>query len=501
MGLSAVSRLGGSEVRPSLVPEPRAKPSDPSSQTGIAWVDPPTPLDEPVTIPAAAGKSQYRGPDHEQDSPSPDQLLSIGRETWIYDAPRPGAAPIGYLRFGAVIGRWSEPESRSGCTGGWYRVVPEGFVCNNGRSATIRIDDALAARGRTRPDRLSPLPYVYARPARGLPALFGQWPNDSEQRAAGVGRSSLSAMGRWKPMTAAPAPAWLHHRLNAFGFPRNCEGSLVGRAVARSGFSLLAIYQEHGNAFALTADQLLIPLASIRPVKVSAFHGVQLSEDDRLPVAFVMGRGAVLYRGSPGSGKMKISRRVARREAVMLDGYRVRKSAVEWLRSRDGDWLQDENLVIVKDPASWPSWATDGRTWVDISISNQTLVAFDGRKAVYATLVSTGADGLADHRDSTATKIGTFEIVSKHVTATMDGNEPGEEFDLRDVPWVQYFSEGYALHAAYWHDDFGRPRSHGCVNLSPMDARWLFHFTSPGVPRGWHGAVARHQASIVNVHP
>src|SRR5690606_10047811 len=60
-------------------------------------------------------------------------------------------------------------------------------------------------------------------------------------------------------------------------------------------------------------------------------------------------------------------------------------------------------------------------------------------------------------------------------------------FELRDVPWIQYFSAGFALHGAYWHDVFGVPRSHGCVNLAPIDARIVFNWTDPPVPDGWHG--------------
>jgi lipoprotein-anchoring transpeptidase ErfK/SrfK len=66
---------------------------------------------------------------------------------------------------------------------------------------------------------------------------------------------------------------------------------------------------------------------------------------------------------------------------------------------------------------------------------------------------------------------------------------------------VQYFERGYALHAAYWHDGFGAPRSHGCINLSPPDARWLFQFTDPPVPEKWHGALAVRGATLVHVRP
>ncbi len=59
-------------------------------------------------------------------------------------------------------------------------------------------------------------------------------------------------------------------------------------------------------------------------------------------------------------------------------------------------------------------------------------------------------------------------------------------YQLRDVPYIQYFESGYALHVAYWHDVFGTPRSHGCINLSPVDGHRLFLWTEPAVPEGWH---------------
>jgi hypothetical protein len=59
-------------------------------------------------------------------------------------------------------------------------------------------------------------------------------------------------------------------------------------------------------------------------------------------------------------------------------------------------------------------------------------------------------------------------------------------YALRDVPYIQYFAAGFALHAAYWHDVFGKQRSHGCVNLSPIDAHRVFMWTEPAIPEGWH---------------
>jgi lipoprotein-anchoring transpeptidase ErfK/SrfK len=69
--------------------------------------------------------------------------------------------------------------------------------------------------------------------------------------------------------------------------------------------------------------------------------------------------------------------------------------------------------------------------------------------------------------------------------ACADPDDPEANYSLQEVPYVQFFDRGVALHGTYWHRDFGRVRSHGCVNLAPLDARWLFDFTRPGLPRGW----------------
>lgn len=146
-----------------------------------------------------------------------------------------------------------------------------------------------------------------------------------------------------------------------------------------------------------------------------------------------------------------------------------------------------------------PKWGKNGEKWIDISISKQVLVAYEGEKPVFATLVSTGEDGLAE--GERATKKGIFRVHTKYASVTMDSDEVGEEFELRDVPYVQYFEGGYALHGAYWHDTFGTPKSHGCINLSPEDARRLFYFTEPQLPRDWHGVARPLTGTVVFVHP
>ena len=82
----------------------------------------------------------------------------------------------------------------------------------------------------------------------------------------------------------------------------------------------------------------------------------------------------------------------------------------------------------------------------------------------------------------------------------MSGDELGAEYLIDDVPYVQYFHKSYAIHGAFWHDSFGQVHSHGCVNLAPADAAWVFEFTSPELPESWHGAFAQSGGTTVFIH-
>jgi lipoprotein-anchoring transpeptidase ErfK/SrfK len=111
--------------------------------------------------------------------------------------------------------------------------------------------------------------------------------------------------------------------------------------------------------------------------------------------------------------------------------------------------------------------------WIEVDLSEQYLWAYEGTKVVFETDVSTG-------RGNTPTVLGKFQIKRKLQSQLMAG--PG--YYLPNVPWVMYFYYGYALHGAYWHDKWGTPTSHGCVNLRREDAKWLYDWTGPDVPEG-----------------
>lgn len=114
-----------------------------------------------------------------------------------------------------------------------------------------------------------------------------------------------------------------------------------------------------------------------------------------------------------------------------------------------------------------------GEKWIEVDLSTQTLIAYEGNVEVFRALVSTGTA-------QTPTVTGRFRIYRKLLSQTMVG--PG--YVQPNVPYVMYFYGAYSLHGTYWHNDFGRPRSHGCVNLRVQDAKWLFEWTDPPLPPG-----------------
>lgn len=109
--------------------------------------------------------------------------------------------------------------------------------------------------------------------------------------------------------------------------------------------------------------------------------------------------------------------------------------------------------------------------WIEIRLSTQRLIAWEGKKQVHAVIVSTG-------KDSTPTPKGVFAIQSQHRSARMQG----DDYDIPDVPYTMYYSGGYAIHGAYWHHSFGTPISHGCVNVAVDHAKWLFYWADVGIP-------------------
>jgi len=431
------------------------------------------------------------------DTPAGPWLIAGQREVLIYEKPSVSARRVGYLRAGTRVQRAAEPEARGErCPGGFYRVAPYGYACAS-KTVLLDRDNAVSTLAQTRADRTEGLPYLYGR-SKFAPPLYVKLPTAAEQREVEPERLTP---GAFAALPLSPVPATLAEQGRVptpFGYNYDRERVSVGRAVGRSTFALLSLFEHEKRRYGLTTNLLLVPLDHLEPVAPSTFRGIALDEVG-LPVAFVMGKNERSLTGAPG--RFKSGRLLGYREAVPLSGESERVGGRTYVRTRSGEWLDDARLVRVEAPKTLPAWAEQGKSWIRVSITQQTLVAFQGAQPVYATLVSTGADGLGDPATTHSTIQGQFLIHTKHVSATMDGNEVGDEFSLEDVPYVQYFRDNFALHAAYWHDGFGTARSHGCINLAPLDARWLFGWTEPAVPRNFHGAFSLRDGTLIDIGP
>jgi len=127
----------------------------------------------------------------------------------------------------------------------------------------------------------------------------------------------------------------------------------------------------------------------------------------------------------------------------------------------DRDTLKQRMVILKKS----------NQRWIEVNLLTQRLIAWEGSKPIYAVIISTG-------KKSTPTIPGVFNIQSKKRIERMKG----EDYDIDDVPYVQYYSGGYAIHGAYWHKNFGRTVSHGCINLAVDHAKWLFDWSEIKTP-------------------
>lgn len=146
------------------------------------------------------------------------------------------------------------------------------------------------------------------------------------------------------------------------------------------------------------------------------------------------------------------------------------------------DILADTPTSVYVPPTQAPNAApvvasggNGGARWIDVNLSTQSVYAYEGDTVVNSFIVSTGTS-------LTPTVTGRYKIWIKFVSTDMSG--PG--YYLPDVPYAMYFYKGYGLHGTYWHNNFGTPMSHGCVNLRTADAEWLYYWASVG--------------TVVNVH-
>ena len=214
-------------------------------------------------------------------------------------------------------------------------------------------------------------------------------------------------------------------------------------------------------------DQGWIARTQLSWYSPSEFAGEQLDATALPTWAYPHRIGLALVARAAPDRKAAVARKLKPRELVTVleqrDGFvrlQSNTTAEEWLDARD-------IKQVVRVPR--PTGVTADERWIDIDLDKQILVTYQGDQPVFATLISTG-------KPKWETPAGVYRIVDKRERARMQADGPTEQWNVAAVPWTMTFRKNFALHGTYWHDGFGRARSHGCVNLAPADAHRIFDF-------------------------
>lgn len=206
---------------------------------------------------------------------------------------------------------------------------------------------------------------------------------------------------------------------------------------------------------------------------VPEFQGLQFRTTPRTPFAWVVSPSYLKTRLTPGYDGKETKRELQRLEVVPV--YAVKQVGNEnWVMIGLDEWIEDSAVARVTPNTTPPAGVDNGR-WIEVNLDEQVLLVYDQSQLVFATIVSTGIDPFF-------TRPGLHKITEKKEKETMSGNFDGGAtgYYLEDVPWTMYFDQLRALHGAYWNTLLGYPRSHGCVNLSIGDSRWLFDWAKTG---------------------
>ncbi len=206
------------------------------------------------------------------------------------------------------------------------------------------------------------------------------------------------------------------------------------------------------------------------PALVSRFAGVTLPDT----LAYRMGWmlvNAVPSR-APGTDPVDGDSAVLRYTKVNLFSSVIDPNGWTWYQIGPDQWVNQKAIARVL-PVDRPTGVETDR-WVSVDLYEQVLIAYEGTKPVFTTLISSG---LKDWE----TNEGLFKVYDRYRRTVMSGAAGQPDFYyLQSVPYVQYFDNDIGLHGTYWHDGFGYRHSHGCVNLSIMDSKWLYDWGAPG---------------------
>ena len=366
----------------------------------------------------------------------------------VYERAREGAEIVGWVRRGR---RLPAEARRGSCRGGSWYGVPGGFVCT-GDGFHVGREEGELELDRQAVNDAAPLPYRYGLVRRGA-ARFYRVPTEAEKAALAAHVADT---------TATPLPEVVHEVLTGDYFV-----ALDARPEAKP--------EQEG--WVRTLKGRVLAEEDVTVQETPRLVGATLSDGDVAPRAFAYGADERPLFRVHGTNVVEVG--VAEKHARLVVVGERDIDGQSYVVDAEGRALLREHVRVARTIARPERVPADVR-WLHVDLAEQTLVAYEGDAPVLMTLVSSGREGYE-------TVKGTFQVREKYLSTTMTGEDPVDgPYEVDQVPWTQYFWQSYALHGAYWHDGFGEVRSHGCVNIAPHDARFLFEFTSPDLPDQWH---------------
>lgn len=329
-------------------------------------------------------------------------------------------------------------------------------------------------------------------------AMLGEEALKKLQAAEGGNGEQVAAAAA--PEQAAPAaeePRWWekdnfdHSKIKLADLAAEGDDILAQRLIRGFYIAVDRKFNWNGRQWFRSTKGYVAPVDTFHTVVGSKFQGVTLNEDWQLPIGWVFGVSKTknTYEIDVEAKKVKVKGSLKRLTVVNLTTEEIEIGKHTYVQTADGTWMRKDDLRIAV-PGPPPADLQPNERWIDVNVATQTLVLFQGTRPIFATLVSTGRTSSKKELDH-STPVGEWRIREKHITATMDGDGTAAgdlPYSIEAVPYVMYYHRSYAVHGAFWHENFGVKMSHGCINMAPLDAKFVFFHTDPPVHQGWQGA-------------
>jgi hypothetical protein len=374
------------------------------------------------------------------------KLASVVAITAIHEQPYRDSPLLGYLHSGGKATRSKDAISKDNCEGGWYAVLPKGFVCLD-EGATTDMNHPLLKVMATQPSMDQPLPYTYASVKTKAGVYeYAADNNLSFRKVSEIAEyTRLALIGSWRTKT-------------------------------KSGDSV---------EFGTLTDGRFIRASDLRAAKSMEFQGYTVDEMHPMPVAYVVKSHVKPYKfKDEGVDRLPPLEHLS---IVKLNGKYRTKGKYKFWGVADGSHVLHRDVTVIQARERFPDWVAPNTKWIDISTVMGSMVLYQGKTPVYATLVSVGEDkfGGVNHSHE-----GTFYITGKHITAQTIVPEKFEKhIEIRDTPWVLELSSGQTIHASFWHTRFGIEHGPGNIQLAPKDAKHVWDWVGIPIPEGWHAVM------------